>query len=268
MKKIIILSALIIVVFAKVAWAEKITLSLDCLKSKVFISLHVPEGKKAHKFRVNEFSGGRLCDPDAPPHERYFVYGWGVQKKGRYYYAKRFHKSSVTEPNKLGSVWLPPGNYTVELEGQKDARLDLEYTLSPYSAEDTASTPSTSSSTSSIPSSTTSAPSATETAKAKSKGHWSGTWYAHPGEIIINQKGNTFTGHYTLEKGKISGTVKGKMLVGKWSDGPTYKPPMDAGEIRYKMSPDGQSFMVDWRPGYEEHGQPWVNNAWKATRKP
>ena len=48
------------------------------------------------------------------------------------------------------------------------------------------------------------------------------------------------SGYYTLQTGKISGQIEINKLVGKWSDGPTYKHPTDAGDIVYRMAPDGK----------------------------
>ena len=72
-----------------------------------------------------------------------------------------------------------------------------------------------------------------------------------------------------MQNGKISGHIVGNTLVGKWSDAPSYQPPMDAGDAVYRMAPDGMSFTVDFRGGYGENKNfPWFRNAWKATRKP
>jgi len=99
-------------------------------------------------------------------------------------------------------------------------------------------------------------------------GIWGGTWYTHPGTIVLTQKGSQVSGTYSLQNGKVSGYIKGNTFVGKWSDGPTYNPPMDAGKIIYKMAPDGKSFKVDFKGGYEEDGLPWFKNAWTANRTP
>lgn len=59
--------------------------------------------------------------------------------------------------------------------------------------------------------------------------------------------GGKVTGTYEWDNGKISGTVSGDTLEGTWSQAPTHSSPDDTGEIRFKMSPDCNSFEGKWR---------------------
>ena len=96
---------------------------------------------------------------------------------------------------------------------------------------------------------------------------WTGKWITNPpGEINITQNGNHFTGSYLLDNGKIEGNVVGNTLVGTWADGPSYKAPYDAGQIIYTMSPDCQSFTVDFRGGDDNMNLPWMKSVWSAKR--
>ena len=63
------------------------------------------------------------------------------------------------------------------------------------------------------------------------------------------QSGNSVTGSYTWDQGKISATVSGNKITGTWSESPSYGPPNDAGDIEVTMSEDCRSFSGRWRYG-------------------
>ena len=51
-------------------------------------------------------------------------------------------------------------------------------------------------------------------------------------------------------------------MIGTWSEGPSYAPPDDAGDIELNISADGKSFSGRWRYGLSE---PW-RSPWSGTR--
>ena len=75
---------------------------------------------------------------------------------------------------------------------------------------------------------------------------FSGQWKTNWGMMKLNQSGN---GNYTHDKGKISGSVRGKTLIGTLSEAPTYSPPNDAGDVEFILSTDGNTFSGKWRYG-------------------
>ena len=84
------------------------------------------------------------------------------------------------------------------------------------------------------------------------------------GDVVFTQKGNEVTGGYPHDKGRIQGKLTGNELNGTWSESPTYKPPNDAGSIRFTFTPDGSKFNGVWRYGYSGA---WKGK-WDGTRKP
>ena len=303
MKKSMIALMVAVLISPSIASAmerQKVSLKIDCHTQSAYGSITVPEGKKATRFQAS-YEAGQECglkelakalnDPDTgadvakelqkkwdnrlPP-----PYGWGIKStkgEGGYFY-RVFHQhrvKSLTTGN-LGSLWLGPGKYTVELRGyREDSSLSLEYWLEPYTAEGAKKPAAAAPAAAPAVTGTVEKPhpsGGTSAAKAGTSigpGKWGGTWYTHPGTIVLKHTGNHVSGTYTLQSGKINGHIVGNTLVGKWSDAPTYKPPMDAGKAIYKMAPDGMSFSVDFKGGYADNdGLPWFRNAWKATRKP
>lgn len=79
-----------------------------------------------------------------------------------------------------------------------------------------------------------------------------GTWDTNWGKLVLQQHGNVVTGNYTYEKGKIVGVLRGNILIGKWSEYPTYKPLNDAGDLVFTFSNDGKSFTGKWRYGFRK----------------
>ena len=79
---------------------------------------------------------------------------------------------------------------------------------------------------------------------------WTGVWESSQwGTMELLQNGNTVTGTYSWDEGKIEGTVSGTTLRGTWSESPSYAPPDDAGDFEFTLSADGNSFSGQWRYG-------------------
>lgn len=295
MKKLTIIFVLAMLVSSSAQASEtvKIKLELDCSPTAMYRTIVVPEGKKASNFRLIKYARGSECMPKFPEdnpktelHDEHkdavekwekrdpVLYGWGIRGSKGYFYSLRLLRGFRDKPvGSYGSLKLGPGKYTVELLGnRRDSSLELSYILEPDTAEG-AKTPAAAAATPAAPAAAGTVekphkPHASGATETISAGKWSGTWYTHPGTIVLTQSGNHVSGTYTLQSGKVSGHIVGNTMVGKWSDGPTYKPPMDAGEIVYKMSANGKSFSVDFRGGYAKDNLPWFRNAWKATRTP
>ncbi len=90
-----------------------------------------------------------------------------------------------------------------------------------------------------------------------------GTWGSEWGDMALTQSGNAVTGTYTHDSGKITGTVSGGVLKGKWSESPSYAGPNDAGDIEFVISSDCNSFTGKWR--YGSTGD--MTGGWTGTRK-
>ncbi|MBM4453138.1 MAG: hypothetical protein FJ013_00970 [Chloroflexi bacterium] len=93
--------------------------------------------------------------------------------------------------------------------------------------------------------------------------NWGGSWLCGSwGRLNLSQSGNTVTGTYTYQGGKFEGYAQENTLVGKWSEQPTYLPPDDAGDVRFEMSADGNSFTGNWCYGSKFT---W-DGTWNGTR--
>jgi hypothetical protein len=57
------------------------------------------------------------------------------------------------------------------------------------------------------------------------------------------------TGTYNYQDGKVTGTVTGNTATGTWSESPSFKPPLDAGDFTFTLSSDCKSFTGQWRYG-------------------
>ena len=90
-----------------------------------------------------------------------------------------------------------------------------------------------------------------------------GVWGTDWGDMALTQAGNVVTGTYTHDSGKITGTVSGGVLKGKWSESPSYAEPSDAGDIEFTISSDCKSFTGKWR--YGSTGD--MSSGWAGTRK-
>jgi hypothetical protein len=71
----------------------------------------------------------------------------------------------------------------------------------------------------------------------------------------LTQSGSGVTGNYSYDKGKITGSLSGFTLTGKWSEAPTYSAPRDAGDIVFTLSSSCGRFDGKWRYG--------SNGTWK-----
>jgi hypothetical protein len=80
--------------------------------------------------------------------------------------------------------------------------------------------------------------------------------------MVLAQTGVTVTGTYEWQNGQINGTVTGSLFSGQWSEGPSYIPPDDAGDIELTLDAGCNSFTGKWRYGFE--GDDWGN--WDGTR--
>jgi predicted small secreted protein len=96
--------------------------------------------------------------------------------------------------------------------------------------------------------------------------NWSGTWDTNWGTMYLTQSLGKVTGTYDYDDGKIEGYISknlsGNILVGTWSEYPSYAPPDDAGDIEFIMSSDSNSFTGRWRYGYSGD---WYSD-WNGTR--
>ncbi len=102
------------------------------------------------------------------------------------------------------------------------------------------------------------------TVQAAAAQTWTGGWDTSWGTMeLIQSADSTVTGTYTWDQGRINGRVKGNMLIGTWSEAPTYAPPSDAGDIEFTMSDDGTTFSGCWR--YDSTGD--MRCDWTGTRK-
>jgi hypothetical protein len=86
----------------------------------------------------------------------------------------------------------------------------------------------------------------------------SGQWKTNFGLLNLTCSGPRVSGSYPHDGGKVEGTLEGNILRGKWSEGPTRKPPKDAGSFEFVFPEDGESFRGHWRYGFEE-------KAWDGT---
>ncbi len=91
---------------------------------------------------------------------------------------------------------------------------------------------------------------------------WSGTFKTTWGVMKLTQDGNKVVGTYVYGSGKITGTVSGNTLTGRWSIAPSYKAPTDAGDLQLTVSADGKTLTGKWRNG--STGE-WNTN-WTGTR--
>lgn len=91
---------------------------------------------------------------------------------------------------------------------------------------------------------------------------WSGMWETNWGTMMLQQVGDSVTGNYTHDQGRIAGKVVGTKLIGTWSEYPTYGPPNDSGDMELTISEDCRTFTGRWRYGSEGD---W-SGEWTGTR--
>ena len=87
-------------------------------------------------------------------------------------------------------------------------------------------------------------------ATSASEYQWAGTYDTNWGIMKLIQSGNAVTGTYEYKDGRISGTVSGTTFTGTWSEGPSYQPPDQAGDVTLKLSTGGTELSGQWRYGF------------------
>jgi hypothetical protein len=113
-----------------------------------------------------------------------------------------------------------------------------------------------------------SAPASTETTPAGPSNEevaqsFAGCWQSNEwGWMRLESNGATVTGTYEHDEGRIEAVVAGAVLVGMWSEAPSYAPTNDAGQCEFTLQPDGQSFTGHWRYGSDGG---W-DGSWTAVR--
>ena len=100
-------------------------------------------------------------------------------------------------------------------------------------------------------------------------GKWETTFFRYGGQSHkttweLKQVEINITGTYDRDNGKINckQSKTSGLMVGTWSEAPTYKAPDDAGDIELQQSTDGNSFTGKWR--YGTSGD-WVGE-WNGKR--
>ena len=98
--------------------------------------------------------------------------------------------------------------------------------------------------------------------KSTMKG-FGGQWKTGWGVVTLSVSGNSVTGSYPWDKGKITGKISadGRTLTGVWLESPSYSPPKDGGKLVFNLSADGNSFTGTW--GY---GDKSTGGGWNGTR--
>lgn len=88
---------------------------------------------------------------------------------------------------------------------------------------------------------------------------WTGSWEQSPrlDGMWLLQNGNTVSGNYDWDWGRLRGTVDGYQLRGTWAEWPTYAPPTDAGHFIFTMVPPCVSFSGIYNYGSEEDWYDW-----------
>ena len=81
---------------------------------------------------------------------------------------------------------------------------------------------------------------------------WAGTWDTSFNKMILTQNGNSVTGYYEHDNGKISGTISGNTLRGTWTEDGN-----EIGEFIFTMSADGKSFTGSCGWGESNTGMTW-----------
>lgn len=91
---------------------------------------------------------------------------------------------------------------------------------------------------------------------------YTGSWTSNWGAMTFTQSGNSVTATYTHDSGKISATANGNILIGTWSEAPSYASPKDAGDVELELSTDCKTFTGHWR--YGSSGS-W-SGGWSGTK--
>ncbi len=94
---------------------------------------------------------------------------------------------------------------------------------------------------------------------------WTGRWETNWGRMDLQQSGDQVTGTYVRQQGKMLGRAAGNALSGTWTEGPTYRPPTDAGDYEFVMAPGCNAFNGRWRYTGKSDWRPWTGKR-MATR--
>ena len=78
---------------------------------------------------------------------------------------------------------------------------------------------------------------------------FTGEWTSNWGDMFFEQTENNIVATYTHDQGRVTGVMMGNVLVGTWSEAPSYTPTNDAGDIEIEISTDCKSFTGNWRYG-------------------
>jgi hypothetical protein len=90
-----------------------------------------------------------------------------------------------------------------------------------------------------------------------------GKWDTNFKILTIDRSGG---GKYPHDKGRIQGSINGRVLTGKWYEAPSYKPPKDAGDFRFVFTENWESFSGDWRKGFKNKDDKKWDGHWDGTR--
>ncbi|HLE82311.1 MAG TPA: hypothetical protein VJA25_13625, partial [Dehalococcoidia bacterium] len=86
---------------------------------------------------------------------------------------------------------------------------------------------------------------------------WTGTWDTDWNKLYLTQSGSTVSGSYEYDQGKVTGSVSGNQLTGRWTEAPTYREPYDAGGFVWTISADCGSFSGTWGYGTDSSAGTW-----------
>ncbi len=92
-------------------------------------------------------------------------------------------------------------------------------------------------------------------------GHFQTEW----GKMVLVQSGNTVTGTYEHDNGRLEGKIDNNVITGNWYEEPTSQPPTDAGIFRFEFADDGNSLTGFWKYDYSDGA--W-DGQWTGTRIP
>ena len=98
------------------------------------------------------------------------------------------------------------------------------------------------------------------------KPSFDGRWKTEWGTIELKVENRRVEGKYPHDSGRLVGEVSldGITLKGKWSEGPTFAPPNDAGDFEFLLSDDGKSFKGRYWYGTRKAGDP--GKVWNGTK--
>lgn len=92
--------------------------------------------------------------------------------------------------------------------------------------------------------------------------NWSGTWKTNFGLMTLVQNGNSVTGTYAWNGGRIIGELQGQSLIGTWSQEKAAQGKLTYGKFEFTLDSPGRSFTGKWCYG----DQSWGDNVWNGER--